>query len=168
MVAIPLFAPAWSFGGVQPEPIWALASVLLATTLFFCALGVFFGALLPGALAAALFAQAAALFLLFGTLGLHLAFVILGGNNSLKLLLWLNPFLALLSGGGTVTEAFARQAPGAIRGVLSVPTAIWAPGLLLPAWAIASVAWTFLSIGLIFAASVVIDPCHPLKPRYRS
>jgi ABC-type transport system involved in multi-copper enzyme maturation permease subunit len=168
MVALPLFAPAWSFGGVQPEHVWALATVLLTATLFFCALGVFFGALLSGALPAALFAQAAALFVLFGTLGLHLALAALGGNNSLKPLLWLNPFLALLSGGGPVLDAFARQAPGAIRGVLSLPAATVGPGLLLPAWAIASVAWTMLSAGLVFAASVVIDPCHPLKPRYRS
>jgi ABC-type transport system involved in multi-copper enzyme maturation permease subunit len=168
MVAIPLFAPAWSFGGVQPEPIWAQASVLLTATLLFCALGVFFGALVPSALPAALFAQAAALFLLFGTLGLHLAFATLGGNNSLKPLLWLNPFVALLSGAGPVTDAFARQVPGAIRGALSLPATTWVPGLLLPAWMIANVAWAILSIGLIFAASIVIDPCHSLKPRYRS
>ena len=63
------------------------------------ALGVFFGAVLKGALQASLFAQGAALFLVFGTLGLHLAFAILGGNDTFRPLLWLNPFLALLWAG---------------------------------------------------------------------
>ena len=42
-------------------------------------------------------------------------FSILGGNDAFRPLLWLNPFLALLSGGGTATDAFARGAPAAYR-----------------------------------------------------
>jgi ABC-2 type transport system permease protein len=164
-VGVPFFAPAWSFGGVQPDQVIALITILCTATLFFCALGVFFGAVLNGALQAALFAQAVALFVVFGTLGLHLAFVILGGNDAFRPLLWLNPFLALLSGGGAATDAFARGAPAAYRGVLSLPPQSWAPGLLLPAWVIGSLAWTALAVLLVVGAAVAIEPTHPLKGR---
>src|SRR5215471_13266234 len=139
-VGIPFFAPAWSFGGVQADQVIALVTILCTVTLFFCALGVFFGALFGGALQASLFAQGVALFMVFGTLGLHMVFMILSGNDMLRPILWLNPLLALLSGGGAVTDAFARGAPAAYRGVLSLPQVSWAPGLLLPAWVIGSLA----------------------------
>ena len=109
--------------------------------------------MLKGALQASLFAQGVALFLVFGTLGLHLAFVILGGNDMFRPLLWLNPFLALLSGGGSATDAFARGAPAAYRSVLSLPPQSWAPGLLLPAWVIGSLAWTALAVLLVVGAA---------------
>src|ERR671932_36730 len=112
-----------------------------------------------------LVAQGAALFLLFGTLGLHLALTILAGNDALKPLLWLNPFLDLLSGGGAVTETFARGAPAAYRAVLALPPQMWAPGVLLPAWLIGSLLWTVLAMLLVFGAAIAIDPCHPLKGR---
>jgi ABC-type transport system involved in multi-copper enzyme maturation permease subunit len=165
VLAAPFFAPAWSFGGVQTDQIVALLTIVCTITLFFCALGVFFGALLQASLQAALFAQGSALFMLFGTLGLHLALLLLAGNDTLKPLLWLNPFLGLLSGGGTVTDAFARGAPAAYRGVLSLPPQMWAPGVLLPAWVIGSVMWTVLAMVFAFGAAVAIDPCHPLKGR---
>jgi ABC-type transport system involved in multi-copper enzyme maturation permease subunit len=164
-VGIPFFAPAWSFGGVQLDQVIAMVTILCTVTLFFCALGVFFGALFKGALQASLFAQGVALFLVFGTLGLHLAFNILSGNDSFRALLWLNPFLALLSGGGTATETFARSAPPAYRTVLSLPPQSWAPGLLLPAWVIGSLMWTILAILLVIGAAIAIEPTHPLKGR---
>lgn len=164
-VGLPFFAPAWSFGGVQPDQVIALITILCTATLFFCALGVFFGSILTGSLQAALFAQGLALFVLFGTLGLHLAFVVFGGNDVFRPLLWLNPFLALLSGGGSATDAFARGAPAAYRGVLSLPPQSWAPGLLLPAWVIGSLAWTALAVLLIVGAAIAIEPTHPLKGR---
>jgi ABC-type transport system involved in multi-copper enzyme maturation permease subunit len=166
-VGAPFFAPSWSFGGVQADQVIALITILCTATLFFCAVGVFFGSILPGSLQAALFAQAVALFLLFGTLGLQLAFLILAGNDILKPLLWLNPFLALLSGGGSATDAFARGAPAAYRSVLSLPAQNWAPGVLLPAWVIGSMCWTILSVLLVLAAAVAIEPMHPLKVRRR-
>ena len=162
-VGVPFFAPAWSFGGVQPDQVIALITILCTVTLFFCALGVFFGAILKGALQAALFAQAVALFMVFGTLGLHMAFFILGSNDTFRPLLWLNPFLALLSGGGTATDAFARGAPAAYRSVLSLPAQSWAPGLLLPAWVIGSLAWTALAVLLVIGAAIAIEPTHPMK-----
>ena len=118
-----------------------------------------------GSLQAALFAQGVALFIIFGTLGLHVAFVILGGNDTFRPLLWLNPFLALLSGGGSATDAFARGAPAAYRSVLSLPAMNWISGLLLPAWVIGSLAWTALAVLLIGGAAVAIEPTHPLKAR---
>jgi ABC-type transport system involved in multi-copper enzyme maturation permease subunit len=166
-VGAPFFAPAWSFGGVQPDQVIALLTILCTTTLFFSALGVFFGALMRRPLQASLFAQGIALFMLFGTLGLVMAFLQLGGNDSLKPLLWLNPFLALLSGGGGATEAFARAAPAAYRGVLALPAQNWAPGVLVPAWVIGSLCWTVLAIALVLASSVVIEPMHPLRSRRR-
>src|SRR6185295_5942310 len=153
------------FGGVQPDQVIALITILCTATLFFCSVGVFFGSIMSGSLQAALFAQGVALFVLFGTLGLELAFLILAGNDILKPLLWLNPFLALLSGGGSVTDAFARGAPAAYRGVLSLPPQSWAPGILLPAWLIGSLIWTLLAMLLVFGAAIAIDPCHPLKGR---
>jgi len=164
-VGIPFFAPAWSFGGVQPDQVIALVTILCTVTLFFCALGVFFGALMRGPLTASLFAQGVALFIVFGTLGLHLAFVLIGGNDMFRPLLWLNPFLALLSGGGAATDAFARGAPVAYRGVLSLPPQSWAPGLLLPAWVIGSLAWTALAVLLVVGSAIVIEPTHPIKIR---
>jgi ABC-type transport system involved in multi-copper enzyme maturation permease subunit len=162
-VGVPFFAPSWSFGGVGPDQVIALITIMCTVTLFFCALGVFFGAVLRGSLQAALFAQGVALFVVFGTLGLHLAFVILGGNDMFRPLLWLNPFLALLSSGGSATDAFARGAPAAYRTVLSLPAQSWAPGLLLPAWVIGSLAWTILAVLLAMGAAIVIEPTHPLK-----
>lgn len=167
LIATPLFAPAWSFGGVLPEHIMAFAIVLLTCTLLFSALGVFFGALLPRALPAALFAQGVALFLLFGTLGLHLALVSLASSDSLRPILWANPFVTLLSAGGPVTEAFARQAPQAYRNSLALPAVTWVPGLTLPAWAVGSLLWSLLAALLVAVTSVVIDPCHALKVRRR-
>src|SRR5229473_8564257 len=143
-VGIPFFAPAWSFGGVQPDQVIAMITILCTVTLFFCALGVFFGAILKGALQASLFAQGVALFIVFGALG---------------------PFLALLSGGGTATDAFARGAPAAYRSVLSLPPQSWAPGLLLPAWVIGSLAWTALAVLLVVGAAIAIEPTHPMKGR---
>jgi ABC-type transport system involved in multi-copper enzyme maturation permease subunit len=166
-VGAPFFAPAWSFGGVQPDQVIALITILCTATLFFCSLGVFFGALLPGSLQAALFAQGVALFVLFGTLGLELAVLVLAGNDLFKPLLWLNPFLGLLSGGGAATDAFARGAPPAFRSVLSLPPQSWAPGVLLPAWVIGSFIWTILAVLFIGAAAVAIEPMHPLKVRRR-
>ncbi|HEX8969544.1 MAG TPA: ABC transporter permease subunit [Chloroflexota bacterium] len=164
-VGVPFFAPAWSFGGVQPDQVIALITILCTVTLFFSALGVFFGALMPGSLQAALFAQGVALFVVVGTLGLDLAFAVLAGNDVFRPLLWLNPFLALLSGGGAATDAFARGAPAAFRGVLSLPPQSWAPGLLLPAWVIGSLAWTALAVLLVVGAAIAIEPTHPLKGR---
>jgi hypothetical protein len=164
-VGAPFFAPVWSFGGVQTDQVIALITILCTTTLFFCALGVFFGALLKGSLQAALFAQGVALFVLFGTLGVELAVVILGGSDFFRPLLWLNPFLALLSGGGAATEAFARSAPAAYRTVLALPAQNLMPGLVLPAWVIGSLAWTLMAILLVIAAAVTIEPTHPLKGR---
>ncbi len=166
-VAVPFFAPSWSFGGVQPDQVIALITILCTSTLFFCSLGVFFGAVMPGSLQAALFAQGVALFMLFGTLGLELALLILAGNDFLKPLLWLNPFLALLSGGGPATDAFARGAPAAYRTVLSLPAQNWAPGVLLPAWVIGSLSWTILAVLLVLASAIAIEPMHPLKVRRR-
>jgi ABC-type transport system involved in multi-copper enzyme maturation permease subunit len=166
-VGVPFFAPSWSFGGVQADQVIALITIVCTATLFFCALGVFFGALLPGSLQAALFAQGIALFVLFGTLGLQLFVQTVTGNDVLKPLLWLNPFLSLLSGGGPATDAFARGAPAAYRGVLNLPAQNWAPGLLLPAWVIGSLAWTALAVLLVLAAAVAIEPMHPLKVRRR-
>ena len=168
LVAAPFFAPAWSFGGVQLDQVIALVCVLVTATLLFCGLGIFFGSVLRGALSATLFAQGTALFLLFGTLGLYLGVATLGGNDSLKPLLWLNPFLALLSGGGPVTDAFARTAPAAYRSALSLPVAGWVPGLPVPAWVIGSILWLLLALTLVYAAAVAIDPCHPLKGRRAS
>lgn len=165
LVGVPFFAPAWSFGGVQSDQVIALATVVCTATLFFCAVGVFFGALVHGSLQAALFAQGVALFVIFGTLGLHLALMSLGGSDLLRPVLWVNPFLALLSGGGAVTDAVTRAAPAAYRGVLSLPPQGWAPGLLLPAWVIGSVIWTVLAIVLVLAAAIVIEPTHALKSR---
>src|SRR5205814_6151497 len=165
-VGIPFFAPAWSFGGVQPDQVIALVTILCTATLFFCALGVFFGALLRGPLQASLFAQGTALFIVFGTLGLHLAFMQIGGGNDMfRPLLWLNPFLALLSGGGSATDAFARGAPVVYRSVLSLPPQSWAPGLLLPAWVIGSLAWTALAVLLVVGAAIAIEPTHAMKGR---
>jgi hypothetical protein len=91
--------------------------------------------------------------------------VILSGNDIFRPLLWLNPFLALLSGGGTATDAFARGAPAAYRSVLSLPPQSWAPGLLLPAWVIGSLAWTALAVLLVVGAAIAIEPTHPMKGR---
>jgi ABC-type transport system involved in multi-copper enzyme maturation permease subunit len=162
-IGIPFFAPAWSFGGVQADQVIALVTILCTITLFFCALGVFFGSLFRTALPASLFAQGVALFIVFGTLGLHLALSILSGNDMFRPLLWLNPFLALLSGGGGATDAFARGAPAIYRNVLSLPPQSWAPGLLLPAWVIGSLVWTALAVLLVAGAAVAIEPTHPLK-----
>ena len=164
-VSVPFFAPAWSFGGVQPDQVIALITILCTVTLFFSALGVFFGAVLNGALQAALFAQGAALFVVFGTLGLHVAFAVFGGNDVFRPLLWLNPFLALLSGGGSATDAFARGAPAAYRSVLSLPAQGWVPGLLLPAWVIGSLTWTALAVLFVVGAAIAIEPTHPMKGR---
>src|SRR3954465_5357875 len=90
-VGVPFFAPAWSFGGVQADQVIALITIVCTVTLFYCALGVFFGSIFRSALPAALFAQAVALFLVFGTLGLHLTFAVLSGNDAFRPLLWLNP-----------------------------------------------------------------------------
>ncbi len=164
-VGLPLFAPAWSFGGVPLDQLLAFATVLLAATLLFSTLGVLFGALFQRALPAAVFAQGVALLLLFGTLGLTFGAAALAGTDSLRPILWLNPFLAFLSAGGNATESFARQAPGALRWGLMLHPSTWIPGLLIPAWAISSALWTVLSAIFIVAASVAIDPCHPLRAR---
>src|SRR6202165_3254823 len=66
-VGVPFFAPAWSFGGVPGDQVIALITILCTATLFFSALGVFFGSILRGSLQASLFAQAISLFLVFGT-----------------------------------------------------------------------------------------------------
>lgn len=166
-VGAPFFAPVWSFGGVQPDQVIALITILCTVTLFFCSLGVFFGAILPGSLQAALFAQGVALFILFGSFGLVMLFLVLAGNDTLKPLLWLNPFLALLSGGGSATDAFARGAPAVYRGVLSLPAQNWAPGVLLPAWVIGSLCWTILAVLLVLGSAIAIEPMHPLKVRRR-
>jgi ABC-type transport system involved in multi-copper enzyme maturation permease subunit len=165
VAALPLFAAPWMFGGVQAEHLWAFLTVLLSSTLLFCALGVCLGALLRGTLQAMLFAQGLTLFLLFGTLGLFLGPATLANADGLRPLLWLNPLLALLSGGGSATDAFARSAPAAYRGVLSLPPQSWAPGLLLPAWVIGSLAWTALAVLLVLGAAIAIEPTHPLKAR---
>ncbi len=164
VVAAPLFAPAWSFGGVSFAPIAGFFVVTVTATAVFTALGIFFGAVFSRPLTAALFAQGVSLFLLFGTIGVHLGVNGLGGADAARSLLWLNPFLALLSAGGSVTEAFARQAPTAVRSAVALPpTAL--PGLIVPAWGVAAVLWLALAALLAFVASVVIDPCHPLKVR---
>jgi ABC-type transport system involved in multi-copper enzyme maturation permease subunit len=162
LVGAPLFAVAWLFGGVQSSHIMATLGVTLSATFLFCALGVFAGAIIRSALTAALFAQGAALFLLFGTFILYAAFAVLGGNESLKLLLWFDPFLALISAGGVVTEQFARQVPVVWRGalLLSAP-----PMIALPIWGVASLLWTAMGILLMGGAAMAIDPCHPLKVR---
>ncbi|MBV9579626.1 MAG: ABC transporter permease subunit [Chloroflexi bacterium] len=164
-VGIPFFAPAWSFGGVQADQVIALISIVCTITLFYCALGVFFGSVFKTTLPAAMFAQAVALFMVFGTLGVHLTFAVLSGNDVFRPLLWLNPFLALLSGGGAATDSLARGAPVAFRNVLLLPPQSWAPGVLLPAWVIGSLAWTALAVLLVAGAAVAIEPTHPLKGR---
>ena len=164
-VGVPFFAPAWSFGGVQPDQVIALVTILCTVSLFFCALGVFFGSVFRSALPAAFFAQGVALFVVFGTLGVHLVVSVLGGNDMFRPLLWLNPFLALLSGGGSATDAFARGAPVVYRSVLSLPPQSWAPGLLLPAWVIGSLAWTALAVLLVVGAAIAIEPTHAMKAR---
>src|ERR671936_1755283 len=58
-VGAPFFVPAWSFGGVQADQVIATVTVLCTVTLLFCAIGVFFGSVLPGPLQAALFAVGA-------------------------------------------------------------------------------------------------------------
>jgi ABC-type transport system involved in multi-copper enzyme maturation permease subunit len=167
-VSIPLFPAAWSFGGVQPEQGLTLVSVVLISTLLFCALGVFFGALVRSALQAVFLTQAVAFFFLFGTLGLHLAASAMGGSDLFKPLLWLNPFLALLSAGGPAIDAVGRQVPPLYRVAISLPQASWIPGLALPAWIVACALWSMLAAALVLVTSVVVDPCHPLKTRRRS
>lgn len=165
LVGVPLFAPVWSFGGVRPEHLGIMALTLAASTLLYSALGVFFGAVVPRALPAALFGQAVALFLLIGSVALYGSVAAISGNEVLKPLLWLNPFLAMLSGGGASTDALARLAPHALRGLISLPASTPLPGVSLPAWAVASLWWGAISTALIVAASVAVDPCHTWKAR---
>src|SRR5438045_6982674 len=54
-VGLPFFAPAWSFGGVQADQVIAMLTILCTVTLFYCALGVFFGSMFTSSLPAALF-----------------------------------------------------------------------------------------------------------------
>ena len=163
-VGIPFFAPAWSFGGVQADQVIALVTIVCTVTLFYCALGVFFGALFKSALPAALFAQAVALFMVFGTLGLHLTFAdpqrqrrvstrCCGSTRSWRC-------YRVVAAPRTRSRA---GAPVAYRTVLSLPPQSWAPGLLLPAWVIGSLAWTALAVLLVAGAAVAIEPTHPLK-----
>lgn len=162
-VALPLFAPAWSFGGVPTHQVGIFLLVLTTVTFFFTALGVFSGAVVHSALGAALIAQAVALFVLFGTIGVHLALTTIGGNDVLRPWLAVNPFLALLSGGSPVVEQFARQTPAAYRSIVALPAVSLLPGLTLPAWAAGSIVWTGLGAGLVFLSSVAVDPCHRLR-----
>ena len=144
---MPFFAPAWSFGGVQADQVIALITILCTATLFFCALGVFFGAILKGALASlAVRPGRGAVPRLRHARPAPGVLDSSAATTRSDALLWLNPFLALLSAGGTATDAFARGAPAAYRSVLSLPPQSWAPGLLLPAWVIGSLAWTALAV----------------------
>lgn len=163
LVALPLFAPAWSYGGVQGHQVTSFLTVLLASTLAFAAIGVFCGVLFRTTLPAALLAQAVTLTFLFGTIGAHLAVTAFGGGDALKPLLWLNPFLALLSTGGTVVEALVRQAPPILRPILSLPSVAWVPGYLAPPWVLSSIVWTVIAALLVWASSILVDPCHPLR-----
>lgn len=165
---LPLFAPSWSYGGVNGDHLLAFCTVLLAGTLLFSAVGVLLGAVVRGVLPAAMLALTATLFLFFGTFGLHISAVLMGAGDAFKPLLWLNPFLALVSAGGSVTEAFARLAPQAFRGSIVLLPVAFLPGVLLPAWAFASALWIVLSVGLMAVASLVIEPCHPVKVRLLS
>ena len=164
VVSVPLFASAWMFGGVPISTALILVVVVLAVTVFFSALGVFFAAALRSALAAAIFAQVTAALLLFGTLGAYLAAALAGGNTFLRPLLWLNPVIALLSAGGTATESFARIVPPTYRGAISLPPTTFPFGVI-PAWATGGVIWLLLAICFMVAASVLIDPCHPVRWR---
>ncbi len=163
IVSVPFFAPAFAFGGIQSDQIIALITTLCTVTLMFAALGVMFGALFDTALKAWSFAYLAAMFIVFGTLGFPLAFAILGGNDAFRPLLWLNPLLGLVSIGGAATESMVRSLPAVFRTTLVLPPVGWAPGLLLPVWVVASVAWTCLAVALVGVASVSIEPAHAWK-----
>jgi ABC-type transport system involved in multi-copper enzyme maturation permease subunit len=166
-VSIPLFPAAWSFGGVTGDQVLTMASVVFVSTFLFCALGVFFGALTRSALQAAYLAQAVAFFLIFGTLGLHLAASAFGAGDLFRPLLWLNPYVALLSSASAATDAVARAAPSfRLLGTLAQVT--WIPGLALPAWILACALWSMLAAALVLVTGVVVDPCHPLKTRRRA
>jgi ABC-type transport system involved in multi-copper enzyme maturation permease subunit len=167
-MAAPLYGPAWSFGGVEPQQIGIFVAIAAACTLFFTCLGLFFGAVVRGGLSATILAQAVALFVLFGLPGVGLLAEIAGAGEAFRPLLWFNPFLSLMSAGGSVTEAFAREVPRLYRGMVSLPTITPIPGTTLPVWGISGILWVLASVVLLIATAVAIDPCHPLKTMRKS
>ena len=168
LVSLPLFGPAWSFGGVSTEFMTMLGVVVLTSTLLFTAIGVFFSSMLLGVLSATIFAQGAALFFLFGLPGIYLVAQLAGAGEAVQPILWLNPFASVLSAGGNTSDALARAAPPAIRGLISLPTGAWVPGFTVPAWAIGSTLWTLIAVLLMAFSTVAIDPNHPWRLRRRA
>lgn len=168
LMGAPLFAPAWSFGGVSGGTVAVMAVLLAAQTLLLSSIGVFCGAIVRRSLPAALLAQALAFVLLIGTLGAFAAGSTLGQSGGVAPLLWLNPLVVLFSAEGSATASLMPLLPTGLHGILALPVLPLAPGVSLEAWQIAVACWAMVAAILMAATAVVLDPLHPLRPVRRS
>jgi ABC-type transport system involved in multi-copper enzyme maturation permease subunit len=166
--AVPAFAAAWTFGAIPAELVALTSALVVVTVVAFSAVGVCCSAFGRTPPVAALYAYAIVFFLTIGTLGLALIGEGLGVGDRTRLLLHLNPFAALLSGGGPVALQFGAALPSPL-GAMLLPQQIDALGLSAryPLWAAFIPLYLLLTAVLVALASVATDPVHRLWLAWR-
>lgn len=168
LAGLPSVAPAWMVGGIDVGLVIASFAILLSALVLACALGVLFSALVADSLAAAFMAQTLMLGLAVLTPAIYAAARVVVGPTPgpPNALLWLSPIVVLLDAGGDATKTLLGLAPPPVRAALTPPGALPALfGLALPGWIPAVVLWLALAAACWLAASVALDPCHPLRRR---
>ncbi|SRR5579884_500158 len=164
--ALPVFAASWLFGGVSLQEAGPALLVVIASVVLFASLGLFFSTFIPSSLAAALYAYLIVNTLTLGTAALYLVAASVRLGDTFGVLVYLNPYLALLSASESLRQDVVSLLPLSERGLLPGP-AQQVFGLLvaLPHWATTVALYAVASLVLVYLSGVVLDPMHPLKTR---
>jgi ABC-type transport system involved in multi-copper enzyme maturation permease subunit len=164
--ALPGFAVAWMFGGVDLRDVALMLLVLLATVTCISAVGLLFSALSRSSTLAALYTYAVVYLLAIGSLMAYLVGASIQNEMAVRPLLALNPFVALLSIPDGLTSGLQQILPFQYRAALDFSSHDWlGVSLRYPRWINTVAVYLVGTILLALATGFAIDPCHRWRTR---
>ena len=164
LTAVPGFAMAWMFGGVPATDVVLTGLLLLAALCLFAAIGVFCSSLGRSSAVAALYAYGLVFLFGTGTLALYVLGASGGMEATVRPLLALNPWIALLSVPDQISGQLAQLLPFQYRPLLdSGPQQGLFGAFRTPRWALTLLLYAALTGLFVLLSSVAIDPCHRWK-----
>ncbi|MFN8524026.1 MAG: hypothetical protein U0821_13090 [Chloroflexota bacterium] len=163
--ALPGFAVSWMFGGTAAVDVLLTTLLLLASLLLFVSIGLFCSARAGSSAVAALYTYTVVTLLGWGTLAAYIVGASVSAESSVRPLLALNPWVALLSVPDQVAGQVAQVLPFQYRGLLeSIQQDVIGLGLVrYPRWLLTMVLYVVMIATLLTLSGVAIDPCHRLR-----
>jgi ABC-type transport system involved in multi-copper enzyme maturation permease subunit len=167
--AVPAFSIAWMFGGVSARDVGLTLLVVVCTLAAITAVGLLCSTLARSSTLAALYTYTIVYFVAIGSLAIYLIGAALQTEATVRPLLTLNPFVALLTIPDSVTTALQQVLPFQFRPALELAGQDWL-GLPLryPRWVLTVIGCLLATVLLSLGTGLAIDPCHRWRTRDRT